>query len=261
SSARTYPHCTSYPRIALPPLQTPRVLTVLLAARFFRAARHPFHHAPIPAAADRESVLRQSTPQHARLFIVRVTFARPRTSKYRDDKFFPHLQSSTLLWVFALTAALWRRYVELLDRRHAQSGQGIRGFVTLSTLIVAQKRKNQPPTARRFRKSRESSNVFDGPRLGMNPPRRRRVFHAVFQRAVYSRHRQRSKVGPEPGLFLRKVQQRHDGPRRHQIVPRQSRSVRLNHIARFDSRRRVEVRRNFHQIIRLGLPSASSLPV
>ena len=90
----------------------------------------------------------------------------------------------------------------------------------------------------------------------MNSSCRRRVFHAVFQCAIYSRHRQRCIVGPEPGLLLRKGQQRHDGTRRHQIVARQSRSVRLNYVARFDSCSRVKICWNFHQIVRSG-PNAA----
>ena len=107
--------------------------------------------------------------------------------------------------MFVFPAALWRRYVELLDHRHAQPGQSIRRFVTFPTLVVAQKRKNQPPPVGRFRKARKSSHVLDRARLRVYPSCRRRVLHAVFQRAVNSGHRQRRKIRPEPGLLLGKV--------------------------------------------------------
>src|SRR6266568_2720142 len=184
-------------------------------ASLFRAARHCFHDPAVTAATDGESVLRQSSPQSPRFFVVHVSFAWPRTSKHCHNEFLLHQRSSISLRLFVFRPALRRRHIEFFEHRHAQPGQCIRRFVTLPALIVAQERKNQPPPARRLCKSRKRPHMFDRARLRVNPPRRRCVFHAVFQCAVYPSHRQRRIVRPEPRLILRKAQQRHNGTWRH----------------------------------------------
>src|SRR5260370_8766495 len=78
---------------------------------------------PKPATANRETVLRQSSPQDSRLFIVRVTFARPRTAKHGDDKFFLHRRSSILPCALVFQLPFRLRHVELLEHRHAQPCQ------------------------------------------------------------------------------------------------------------------------------------------
>src|SRR5437660_1802776 len=127
-------HFEVNPRIQLCILEKIRGHAVRFSSGFLRAARHRFHHPAVTAAANGETVLRQRSPEHARLIIIPVSFVRPRTSKYRDDELFVHLQSSALLWMLAFPATFWRRYVELLDHRHAQPGQGVRRFVTFSAL-------------------------------------------------------------------------------------------------------------------------------
>src|SRR5260370_27749792 len=113
-------HFDVNPGIELRAFEKIRGYTGRFPAGFFRATGYRLHHAAVTAAANGESVLGQRAPQDARLFIVRVTLARPRTPHHSHDQFFPHLQFSISLRVFVFPASLRRRHVELLDHRHAQ---------------------------------------------------------------------------------------------------------------------------------------------
>src|SRR6266550_2452874 len=106
------------PRIELGGLEKFRGHPGCFPAGFLGSAGHRFHHPAVTAATNRETVLRQSSPQDPRLFVIRVSLARPRTPKYGDDKFFAHLQSSTSLRVLVLQSALRRRHIEFLQHRH-----------------------------------------------------------------------------------------------------------------------------------------------
>src|SRR5882724_5302864 len=125
------------PRIEFRSLEKLRRHTVCSPTSLFRTARNRFHYSAVTAAANRETVPRQSSPQDSCLFVVSLSFVRPRTSKHRDDEFFSHPRSSSSLRVLVIQPTLRRRHIEFLEHRHAQSGQGIRCFVTLPTLIVA----------------------------------------------------------------------------------------------------------------------------
>src|SRR5712664_3218829 len=119
----------------------------------------------------------------------------------------------------ATAAASWLA-IELLNHGQTQSIQRIRRFVVFPTLIVAQKRKNDPPPIRRLRKTGTRPYMLDRTGLRMNAPRARRILHQCFQRPVDSSNRQRRVVRRKPGLALRILQQRDDRPWRDQIVPR-----------------------------------------
>src|SRR5713226_4175708 len=106
------PHLHVNPRIDLRRFEEFCRHPVSFSARLFRAPRYRFHHAAITAAANGEAVFRAGPPQHARLFVSRVSFMRARTTKHRDNQFFPHLGFSILLAVFMLRPALRRRHIK-----------------------------------------------------------------------------------------------------------------------------------------------------
>src|SRR5208283_3156169 len=98
--------------------------------------------------------------------------------------------------------------------------------------------------------TRKRPHVCHRTRLRLNSSRQWRLFHPFVQRAVRAGHRERREIRRKPRLFLRVRKQRHKRPRRHQIVPRQSRPIRLNHVAIRNSRLRIKRRRKFLQILR-----------
>ena len=58
-----------------------------------------------------------------------------------------------------------------------------------------------------------------------------RARHSAFERAVHAGHRQRRKKISAPRLPGHVPKQRHHGPRRHQIVARQPRTIRQQYVA------------------------------
>src|SRR5207248_9560914 len=61
----------------------------------FCPARNRFHHSTMTAGANIKSSFTQSAAQLKRFLVVRILFARTRTSEYRDDPF-AHFSRTTL---------------------------------------------------------------------------------------------------------------------------------------------------------------------
>jgi len=101
-------------------------------------------------------------------------------SKHRDDSLFLH----------CINARVYRRDGRLVD--YDQIPQSLPGTIhpahpTLHgsfRLIVAQKRKNQPPATGGLRKPRTRPHMLHRTGLRVNAPRARRVLHQCFQRPV-----------------------------------------------------------------------------
>jgi len=182
------------------------------------------NRAAVTAAANRKSVLRQSSPQDPRLFIIRVSLARPRTPKHGDDKFFP-ICSFDSLRVLVFQPVLRRRHVETPPASHAQPGQAseLRG----SSRPDCCSRKKRSPSARRsLCKSRTASSRVRQSQSLRDPSRRQRVFMSVSSVPSPTPPPQDAEYGPNQDCFCASPARSH-GPRSHQIVPRQSRGVRL----------------------------------
>src|SRR5690348_12213839 len=114
-----------------------------------------------------------------------------------------------------LRASMWRRsrtgpFIELLDHGDAKTVQRVDGPVILSALVVAQEREDQSPAIRQLGETRKRPDMLDGACLRMNSSGRDCPLHAVLQRAVNARDRQRRKVRRKPRLCLRVLQQSYD---------------------------------------------------
>src|SRR5258708_10748041 len=100
----------------------------------------------------------------------------------------------TSLFLYLITslflATRRSRGIKLLDHGYTQRIQSIRRFMPLRSHVVAHERKQQSSPARQIRVSRPGPHVLHRSSLGMHPRRGNAVLHAVFQRAVGSRHRQ-----------------------------------------------------------------------